>query len=201
MKKSTFAVMLLLILLLFLPFVLAEENKTFNLTAIPTHFSSTLDQPLSLHPTIEVLAKGLLGIKNSPEISTTLLVATICLWLFFFIILAETLEFTPFFNGKLRWVGAALITILIAVTGTIETIVLSLLSFGTNLWFFEKWSAGALTFTVVLLLIVVWFISRVLKWAKNYQEAFKAQKEGSELGAHLGFLYRFKEMFGFTKKD
>ncbi len=201
MKKSTLAIILFLMLPLFLPFVLAEENKTLNLTEIPTRFSSTLDEPLELHPTIEVLAKGIIGIRKSPVITTTLLVATICVWLFFFIILAEILEFTPFFNGKLRWVGAALLTILIAVTGAIENTVLSLFSLGTNLWFFEKWSAGALTFTIILLLIVAWFISRLLKWAKNYQEAFKAQKEGSELGKNLGFLYKFKEMFGFTNKD
>ncbi len=200
MKKSTLAIILLLILPLLVPLVMAEENKTLNLTSIPTRFSNTLDEPLELHPTIEVLAKGILGIKKSPVISTTLLVAATCVWLFLFIILAEILEFTPFFNGKLRWVGAALITILIAVTGVVESTVLFLFSLGSDIWFFEKWSAGALTFTIVLLLIVVWFISKLLKWAKNYQETFKAQKEGSELGKNLGFLYRFKEMFGFTKE-
>lgn len=193
-------VMLLLILLSLLttPLVFAEENKT--LSSISTSFGQSLDKEVPLPDSVKMIVKLVLGVKQSPELTISILTILVAVWIIIFLILANILELTPFFHGWTRWIGAACIALIIAVTGVIESAALFLIALSRDIIFFGQFSAGALLF-VIIILVVSWVVlSKISRLIKEYREISEAHIEGTKVGAELGFSRRLREMFRFTRK-
>ena len=199
MNKRVLGVIFFLCLL-YIPSVFAESpNANNSITNITDKLDTSINQPINLPSPIESVVKIILGIKKSPQITLTLLVSMTCIWFFLFIILAETLNLTPFFSNTTRWIGAAIITLLIAATGIIETIYLWIFSPISNIGFIKNWSTGALIFLVVLIVICGFILTKILKFAKEYNERIQMHQDGTKVGVELGFLARMRDMFKFTK--
>ena len=155
-----------------------ENNKTINLPSI----GNNLDKEISLPDGAQSKVRTLLGVRKSQILTTSLLIIMICIWIIAFLFLASLFGLISFFQSWMRWVVAACVTLIIAITGTIENIALSLLALGKNIAFFEKWPAGALLFIIILIFIGGYILNKITKQIKRYEEKTRAEVVGWKRG-------------------
>ncbi|MEK6898649.1 MAG: hypothetical protein AABW79_00960 [Nanoarchaeota archaeon] len=184
--------------MLFLFTLALSSSAEINDSQIKDAIDKTLSKEIPLNPELQKFTSALF---KTEELSFSLFIILIVLSILSFSVLINILHLTPFFSkGITNIIGAICITLLIAITGAFYDIAVFILGFGETFKFLERWSSGAIIFAIVIIIIVWFVLTKMLKWAKNYSEMEKAKHEGMEVGKELGFLKMMREMFGITRK-
>lgn len=189
-----------IILSLTLATVHAEDT---NLT-IPTgdfskNLEKTLDKEVQLPESAQWIARFIFGAKESEKLTISTFMVLLSLWTFVFLITANILELTPLFDRATRWIGAACITIIGAMSGILQSVTFFLFSIGQGISFIDKWSAGALLFSLVILVALGIIVSKITKNAREHREITESKEEGLKKGVILGFMARMREGFNLSK--
>ena len=129
----------------------------------------------------------------------SLLIIIIWIWFVAFIILGETCKLMPFFEkGIAAWIAAAILMLLLGISGGLSFIAKFILSIPKAFKFLEDWSAGALIASIIGLLIITMAIVKIEKYFKKKAGIAQAQMQGMNVGTKLGFLARMKDFLGLA---
>lgn len=143
----------------------------------------TLEQDIVVPEKLQIPARIIFGVKG--EIPLNIFIVLIGVWIVIFLLIEKILEFTPFFEGLRAWIGAFVITCLIAITGAIRSVVVFLFNLANIFGILEKWSV--LKIVVVLIILAVFFygLSILMKMLNKKLMLDRADVEGTEAGAGI----------------
>ena len=201
MKKSSTIIILAILLI---QIVIAQTNITSNsinnsISGFKEKTDSIVDKEIILPDQLNTLTGIALGAESPIKLS--FLIMLIGVWLILLIIMGEACKLFPFSENKIAtWAVALIITLIMGASGGITIVATAILSVSETLKFLKDWSAGALAFGLIALVLILFFVSKIEKWMKNKSEIEKANTESTEIGIKLGFMGNFKKMLNFGKK-
>ena len=114
--------------------------------------------------------------------------------------LKNILALTPFFKGKISWLMAIAVNLLIALSGGLRLLKKAFLETGSIFKFLEEWTTGALIFAIILVILIFLILGKAMKFIKTKEEKIEAEEEGRKIGTQIGFLKSMREWFGFSNK-
>jgi len=161
----------------------AEEPSTTPTSSIKDKSNELLSQQISLPPGIEPTFRVIFGLKAEQTIDVQTITILACIWTTFFLILQSILLMVPFFGeGWKSWVGGAIITTLISLTGTLNSLVEIFLGFGNFFQGLSTWRIFKLGATIIILIILLLGARSITKIFKEKYEVEKAKTQGFKLG-------------------
>ncbi len=176
----------------------APTTNPTSVKDIKSKTDSLVEKEITIPNRIQTLAKIIFGIEGPIEFS--LLIILLIIWLMTFKLIGEGVKLMPFFeNGIMSWIVALVIMLLIALADGFTLSANFILGFGDLFKIFKDWSVGALTFGVIVIIIIAVFLSKLEKWAARKLKIEKGNIESTEAGISLGFIGNFKKMLGFGK--
>lgn len=158
-----------------------------------------VEKEIEIPERLQTLAKILFGIEDKSSVSA--LVISFLVWLLFLLLFTNILMYWSLFSKEVAFAAGVILTIIMAALGIVKNISVFLINIGSYFKFLEHWSAGALGFGVVLILIIAFIIMRIGKYFREQAGITRAHEEGIEVGAELGFLQRLREMFSKVGKE
>lgn len=185
MKKIKGFFALIAISILLATIALAQTNET-NISKIdlkdPTPgLDSKLDKNIQVPETIQIFIRIIFGINSTEAVSFSTLIILLIIWAWIFLIISEALKFTPFFKGKLIWLGSGIITIIIASTKTILIVARFWLDLGNSFKFSETWSTGAFIVSIMGLALAFLVTLFLKDWIDKKFGKMKRDIENEEL--------------------
>ena len=183
-------ILILLTLLLLSPIVITAAEEPAK---SPLNTGNLLDKEIEIPEGFQILARVFFGIDDSISISAVIILLAI--WFVLFIIITNTLKLMHFFKGGIAWLIGAIVTILIALSGAIKGTAGLILAVGDSFGFIGKWSAGALMFALLVVLIIGFIGSKILKKISDYIEIEEARTEGEKTGENLSLLKILTQRF------
>lgn len=210
MEKRVILTLVLIILVNF--FIISvcsqEEEKDANLPAdigkgienitegiegvkgIKEKTDTVLEQDIIVPENLQIFARIIFGVQG--EIPLQIFIILVGIWIVLFILIASILKLTPFFEGFKAWIGGAVITCLIAITGTIRSLAIFSFNFGNFFGFLEKWSVLKIVVALVIVGILFYGASIILKLINKSSMLNKAEMAGVKAGAGVKMM---KETF------
>lgn len=173
-------------LILLSTLVLAQTNTSANLTSSDikdstSKLDSKLDQNVKIPETLQILTRIIFGINSSEKVTISAFIILLFIWAWIFVIVAEALKFTPFFKGKLIWLGALIITLIIASTKTILLIARFWLDMGSSFKLLEGWSTGAFVVSIMGLILALILTLFLKDWVDKKFGKMKRNIDNEEL--------------------
>ncbi len=200
MKGSLFIV--LLVALSFLAAAQTNQNIN-NITNIAQNISTAsfktatnqaLNKEIALPDWADIIARVLFGVENKITLSNFIILAAI--WLMLFLMIFNIIKLMPFFKGNAaKLIASICITLIIAISKVMITLSGQLLSFVSSFKFFKDWSAGALFFSIVLVVVVFFFLIKILSKIGDKVELGADVTAGNEAGTGLGMLRVISRVF------
>ena len=204
MKK---VIVILFCLLLFfsivgtLPLIISEENNQTNtennLNLNDINFSdikNPLSTQITIPPSLELPVKIIFGLTSEDKLDFQLLIVLIAIWLFFFLIIHNILELTPFFEDWKSWLGSAIVTLLISITGSIKSVAIFFFNLGNVFSILEKWGPLKLGFSIVIIIAVYYATNILLGILKETVIVGKSVRDGMIAGAEMAKLKAMREI-------
>ncbi len=179
-----------------LPAAPATTPSALSNITIPTKFLSDptpklddkLGAEIKLNEEAQIVARILFGIKGEISVSAFILLLAIWAWVFF--LLSKILPSTPWFQGEVkRWLGALVVNLIIAITGTYVTIAKLFLDIGSYISFLEEWATGLLFFAIIVIMVFFALFQKLFK--KLMEKAALEQKR--EQGMRGGNVLTYAE--------
>lgn len=168
----------------------ADTNQTVKQAVL--NIDQKLATELGMPVWIESAIKAIFRTESEP-LTISFIIILVCTLFLFIVLLTKILKLTPFFETTpIAIIGAALIALLIALSGAITSITLFIWHSVRFFNFLETSNAGALGFIVLLLFLFFWITSKVFKWTEEYAKKASADKEGFEEGIYMRF---FRDMW------
>lgn len=208
MKKAG---VFLIIILLFLAFVSAQSTAdgissggSVPNSSIPSEtkvavrdaaekLDSVVEKPVPIPEKLQPVAKILFGLEEDSSFS--LFIITLAIWIIFALTFSNIMEFYSTFTKNTAIAVGFLLTIILAAIGLVRRIATLLINIGGNFDFLETWSAGALGFAVLIVIIFFIILRKILGYAKEYQLLRIARREGIEAGADLAVVKWMRKIF------
>ena len=212
LKFSIFLMKRLLILvsLIFISFLAtAQTNQNIdNITNIAQNISTAsfktatnqaLNKEIALPGWADIIARVLFGVEDKITFSNFIILVAV--WLMLFLMIFNIIKLMPFFKGDtVKLIASICITLIIAISKVMITLSEQLLSFVSSFKFFKDWSAGALFFSIVLVVVVFFFLIKVLNKIGDKMEVGAAESAGDEAGAGLGIMKVISRVFSKQSK-
>lgn len=204
MKKEIIALCLLLVLILPI-FVYAqeetqEENTLENLKKAEKDIitkENLLKKNVEIPDNLKILTKIIFGLKENDEIDFSTFIVLIAIWLGLFSIIASVLKFLPFLNeGLQRFLGAVIITCLVAVSGAIKQSAIFYLGFFNIFNFLSKYYILKFVLALVIAFIVVSGVNIILKKMHSSARKIEAEVAGEKAGFGFKLLENFSKIWG-----
>ena len=161
---------------------------------IQTSSNSALEKEIKIPEGFASLARLLFGLEAKDTLDVQMLIILLGLWLFFVFILRAVLEFTPFFEGWKSWVGAIIITMLIAITGAIKSTAIFFLNLGNIFNILERWSPLKLGFSIIILVAIFYALNIIMGIIKETLIVGRSVADGVKAGAQLAKLKAMSEI-------
>lgn len=204
MKKSLWA--LAILLLLVIPLVHAEDpqsgaefNKTLNdarqvtLKALQEKSDAVAEKQIDLPKWLEPIIKALFRFEEPFTLSHVII--ALCLFAIFATVFIDILQLFSVFSDTTSMVIGLCMTIIMSASGMINSAALFLMDKGSLFRIVSGWTAGALFF-IVIILVLLWFALRnIFRWFHEYKLLRIAKKEGLEAGAELAFVRWVKNTY------
>ena len=130
---------------------------------------------LELPSALTSATKVIFNIPAGENITLSYFVILVALFIFFLLLISSLMQFVPFFDGWKAWVGALVITLLVAFSGGIRASTQLFLNFEVN---FGRFAQIGFVFIAVILIIIGWGLTKLLKMVKD--------KVGVETAEHMG---------------
>ena len=146
---------------------------------------------------LKLIAKLVFGLNENDKLDFSLFIILIAIWLGLFSIIAMMLKFLPFLNeGFQRFIGAIVITCLVAVSGAIKQSAVFYLSFLDIFHIAEKY--GILKFILALFIAIIFFYGVNIVLGKMHSSAklVEAEVAGEKAGFGFKLLENFSKIWG-----
>ncbi|MEK6936316.1 MAG: hypothetical protein AABW67_06010 [Nanoarchaeota archaeon] len=194
-KKIGLCLGILVISLVLINLVCSEETAG-NLTAkgledvnldiksiseVQTKTTQTLEQTVNIPENLQIVARIIFGISG--EISLQIFIVLIAIWIMLLVVITNILKITPFFKGEIiPWIGGFIITLLIALTGTIRSLAVLFFNLGNVFKFLEEWPIIGVVFALIIAIGALWMASIILKIIGNKIGLEDAGQKGRKIG-------------------
>ncbi len=156
------------------------NNITGNLQASTNEF---LSRDITIPAQLEIFSKILFGVNESSTIDLSTFIVLAAIWVVFLLIIKSLLEIIPLFgDGWKSWLGAAIITALSSITGSLKDAALFFFGLGN---FFKNQGILKLIFTIIPLIIIGYGAIKLLHMLKHNAKKAKREQEGFEEGAGI----------------
>lgn len=208
-RRGILIAVLLVSLILISSFIVAEDNdvKDNQDTNLPEDVGKgvegikdikgktekALEENIKVPENLQVPARIIFGIKG--EISLQHFIVLLAVWIMLFLIISSILKITPFFEGWKSWVGAVVITCLVAISGAIRSVSIFFLNLGNSFEFLEKWSVLKIVFALIIVAILFYGVSILIKMLNRKVMISEAEQAGMEAGAGARMLKWMYKMF------
>ena len=193
MKKSVVAGIFLVLILSLSMSVFAADSPVPDVAQGLDSVSGFQGQTNAvLQETVEipqnfVFVAMLFGVKGGGKIDLSYLIVLLCLWVWAFLFIRQALTFVPFFSeGWISWVGGAVITMLIAISGGLLEVARFFFNLGGFFGVVRNQSLFQLLLSVVVLAVFFGVMSKIMKKVTRELRKAKAEalgrtlKEGAE---------------------
>ena len=164
--------------------------------------NAVLERPLDVPGNFEFVG-SLFGVKDGLDLRH--LIVLLCLWLLLFLVLRQVLEVTPFFGkGWISWIGGAIITMIIALSGGLKESADFFFTLGGFFGVLRGQSVFQLFISIFVLLFFYTIFAKILKKVVRESRKAKAEALGRQLeeGAESAKVFSdgVKEMAQADKK-
>lgn len=201
MKRTLLVTIALLFLI---PFIFAQTpDQIDNINSIPKNISANnfkaatnvaLDKQIDLPDWTQVIARILFGVED--KITLSKFIILLAVWIMLFLMILNIVKIMPFFKeGPIKVIASITITIIIAITKVMITLSNALLSFASSLKFFQDWSAGALFFSIFVVLVVFFIIIKISNKISTKMQIGEAEGAGLEAGKGLSIMRVVSKVF------
>ena len=205
MKKAWFAISLILALIL-IPYAHAEDpptadefNKTLKdarqvtLKALQDRTDTIAEKQVNLPEWLEPIVKNLFRFEEPFTLSHVII--ALCLFILFAVTFIDILQLFSLFSNTTSAIVGLLMTVIMSAAGMIYSMTLFLMDKGSVFRILADWSAGALFFIVIIIVLAFFILSKLFKWLEEYKLLRIAKKEGLEAGAELAFVKWVKNTY------
>lgn len=159
-----------------------------------------LEAEIKLNEEAQIVARILFGIKGEISVSAFILLLAIWAWVFF--LLSEILPLVPFFQGEAkRWLGALVVNLIIAITGTYVSIANLFLDLGAYFSFLEEWATGLLFFAVIVIMVFFALFQKLFKKFKEKIALEQKKEQGAESGNIIAYAKAQAEAAAEATRD
>lgn len=145
-----------------------KEDTARNVAGIKNEIQNPFQNEVEIPEGMQFFARVLFGITESSVTMRDLLIL-MSLWLLFFITMTQLLKFSMILeNGFARYLGAFIITCLIAITGIFVSILNTFYDYGFYI----------AIFAIILLLFLIWLFNKLERFVRNTIAEEQAMKIG-----------------------
>ncbi len=143
-----------------------------------------LDNDIKIPSAIQMIAQITFGVKGNISVSALILLLSIWTWVL--LLLGGITPMIPFFKNKIMaWLGALIINLVIALSGTYVTIAQIILNIGKEIKFLKDWSTGFLFFCVIIIIVLFYLFKKISKKIQERMKISEAKEEGQNVGISL----------------
>ena len=182
--------------------VTAQNNISDKITNLDSlkftdKSNDVLNRTIEIPENFKLPAKLILGIDEPMQLSK--FVVYLMIWIVVFLIIFQVVKIMPFFKeGFVKLIASLAIMILASSLGSIKTVadLYFDLSFAKLI---DKFSAGAFIFTVVVILVFYFVISKILAKIGTNIEIGNVESSATEAGTGFKILRIFSKTFGRKK--
>jgi hypothetical protein len=128
------------------------------------------------------------------------IIALMLLLLFAFSFISIMKDFGPFSENTATWIGL-LVALIVSMVGLVKSLTIFLLNLGGRLAFIEDWSAGALLFSGLLIVVIYVVGGKLFKAFARSRGLEKAFSKGTQAGALLAQQKAQSEAFEKISKS
>lgn len=158
-------ILLLALLLLISPIVLAENDTTTpqikeQLSALKggldERTENILEREIQIPPQLQFPMRLIFGLKKDIPVTIERFAVLLAIWIMFFTIIQGVLKITPVLNkGALNIAGSIIVTILIALTGTMDKLAIFFFELGDTFEWLEALGPFQLLVGIALAALVI----------------------------------------------
>lgn len=189
MKKKI--LLFLLLTLVLTPAILSQEIETTQVKEQLSALEGGLDSKTEniLEKEIRILDKFrgviqlIFGLKKDVPINIEGLIVLLAVWIMFFIIIQRILTLAPFLNnGWQNIVGSLIITIIIALTGTMNILMAFFFGIGETFELLESMGPFKILIAIGVAVIIIIITNHLTSWIKKNLLIEKAESTGKNIG-------------------
>lgn len=173
----------LLFLVLATNLIYAEEAQALTAQDIQTTTNNFLSQQINVPQNLQILAKGIFGLKSDNNIEFSVFIVLIALLIGIFLIIKKVVGFIPIFEESwIDWAVSIIITLLISVTGSIRDAATWLFGLGE---IFKNQTLLNLIFVIIVLAIVIFGVIILLGLLGKSTKKVARRQTGFKVGARI----------------
>lgn len=153
-----------------------------------------VEKEIEIPEKLETITKVLFKFESPITVSQAIIATMLFIFLvLFFIDIMKS--FSPFQEQTAVLMGI-LLALIISMIGILKSFTIFLLNLGGQSKFLENWSAGALVFIAILIVIIAVIMLKLLRVIKEHQGLAKAYERGAKAGAHHAFIEAQEKVMG-----
>ena len=197
MKKEI--ILLILLTLLISPVILAVEDTTTtttpkDVTQIKEQLSTlkgglnektenTLEKEIQIPNQLQIPVRIIFGLKDKDTITIERFIVLCAIWMMFFFLIQGILKLTPFLNKGLQNIlGSVIITIIIAITGTINNLVVFYFNLGKTFKWMEALGPFQIFIALAITALILLITHHILNIIEKKLLLTKAEISGENIG-------------------
>jgi hypothetical protein len=185
MKRGALIFVFVLFNLMLLSFFIsAAESLVVMPNASSSGIQSSAEKSLSeqvvIPANLEDFTRIFFSLDNTTSIDLQTFIIYLAVWIMVLVIIKSILEFIPFFESNWKaWIGAVVLSALISTTGGLKAAAIWFFNFGK---LFTKTSTLWLVFDFIILAVIFFGFSKLLKILKSKSGEEKARSIGMKTG-------------------
>ena len=211
MKRGIIAIVLFVLLISSFAIVIAPEddqanpsddkNNNLNISAkagevgagVKAAAEGVLEKEIEIPDALQIPVRIVFGIKKDETITLERLIVLVAVWIMFFVLISEILKIAPILNKQWQsYIGGVIVTILIAITGTMNSLAIFFFNFGNMFEWMEKLGPFSIFISLIIVAMIFFFGMKILKLFEDRLKLSKAQETGESIG-RLGAIAKVAE--------
>lgn len=190
---------LTLLLLLIGPIVLAEEANVSQaeeqLSALrgglDEKTENILEREIQIPPQLQFPMQLIFGLKKNIPVTIERFIVLLAIWTMFFTIIQGTLKITPILNkGILNIAGSIIVTILIALTGTMDKLAIFFFELGDTF----KWLEALGPFQLLIALVIAALVMAIGHYIMHIIETKYILTKAEYAGENIGTMAKMAKV-------
>jgi hypothetical protein len=146
-----------------------------------------LEKEVAIPEALQLPARIVFGIKSDPPIKIGELVVLLAIWIVVFTLVLMGVKITPFFKGDyLPYLAGLAMTIIIALTGIINSIAIFFFNLGNLFVWMEALGPFQIVIGLGLALFILWVGHKGLSILQRHMGFEAARESGREVGRAIG---------------
>lgn len=143
---------------------------------------NVLEKKIQIPNLLQVPVRIVFGIKDAHTITKEQFIVLLTVWIMFFFLIQGVLKLTPFLDkGWQNILGSIIITMLIALTGTMNILVAFFFSLEEMFEWLETMGSFKILIAIGIVVIIVAIINYLTNWIKRNLLLEKAEKVGENI--------------------